>query len=211
MKGKRKNLYVAIGSLIGFILWTVAVRFIDVRAIGPEGSSVGFAALNGAVRDFTGAHMWLYTLTDILGLIPIATAFGFAVFGLIQWIGRKSILRVDRNILALGGFYIAVIVAYLLFELVAVNYRPVLIEGILEVSYPSSTTMLVICVMSTAAIQLNGRIKSVILRRCVMCAIIVFIVFMVAGRLFSGVHWFTDIVGGAILSAGLIELYRFFE
>ena len=132
---------------------------------------------------------------------------GFALLGLIQWIKRKNILKVDYNILILGGFYIVVMAVYVLFEMLVVNYRPVLICGILEASYPSSTTMLVMCVMPTAIMQFNARIKNGILKRWVSSAITVFIAFMVIGRLVSGVHWFTDIVGGALLSAGLVMLY----
>ncbi|MBQ2911285.1 MAG: phosphatase PAP2 family protein, partial [Clostridia bacterium] len=89
-----------------------------------------------------------------------------------------------------------------------VNYRPVLINGYLEASYPSSTTMLVMCVMPTAIMQFNARIKNNVLKRFVASAIIAFIVFMVIGRLVSGVHWFTDIIGGVLLSAGLVMMYR---
>ena len=89
-----------------------------------------------------------------------------------------------------------------------VNYRPVLIDGYLEASYPSSTTMLVMCVMPTAIMQVNYRMKNNILKRCVSFAMIAFMAFMVIGRLVSGVHWFTDIVGSALLSAGLVLMYR---
>lgn len=193
--------------LISFVLWTVLILFVDVRAIGPEGSSVGFASLNGFVHNITGVNMSLYVITDWLGLVPIGVAFGFAVFGLVQWIKRKSLLKVDRSILALGGFYIIVMAVYVLFEIVIINYRPTLINGYLEASYPSSTTMLVMCVMPTAMVQFRTRIKNDKFRRCIMLAIAVFIAFMVIGRLVSGVHWVTDIIGGALFSAAIVLMY----
>ena len=193
--------------LISFVLWTVLILFVDVRAIGPEGSSVGFASLNGFVHNITGVNMSLYVITDWLGLVPIGVAFGFAVLGLVQWIKRKSLLKVDRSILALGGFYIIVMAVYVLFEIVVINYRPTLINGYLEASYPSSTTMLVMCVMPTAMVQLCTRIKNDKFRRCIMLAIAVFIAFMVIGRLVSGVHWITDIIGGALFSSAIVLMY----
>lgn len=206
-KKNRKKLCVAVCLLAMFAVWTLLVSFVDVRDMGPMGSSVGFAALNGFVRGLVGVNMTLYTLTDWLGLVPIATAFGFAVLGLAQWIKRKNILKVDYSILALGVFYIAVIAVYIFFEYAVINYRPVLIDGYLEASYPSSTTMLVTCVMPTALMQFNIRIKNHVLRKCVGIAIIAFTVFTVAGRIISGVHWITDIIGGALFSAGIVTLY----
>lgn len=193
--------------LISFVLWTMLILFVDVRAIGPNGSSVGFASLNQFVHEFTGVNMSLYVITDWLGLVPIGVAFGFAVLGLVQWIKRKSLLKVDRSILTLGGFYIVVIAVYFLFEIVVINYRPTLINGYLEVSYPSSTTMLVMCVMPTAMIQLRARIKNNKFRRCIMFMLAVFIAFMVVGRLVSGVHWITDIIGGALFSTAIVLIY----
>ncbi|MBP3321624.1 MAG: phosphatase PAP2 family protein [Clostridia bacterium] len=203
----KRRLVWGAGFVAAFVLWTVLIRFLDVRAIGPQGSSVGFGALNRFVHDLTGVNLILYTLTDWLGLVPIAVAVGFAVLGLAQWIGRKSLKKVDRSILALGAFYVVVIAAYLFFEAVVINYRPVLINGYLEASYPSSTTMLVASVMPTAAMQVRLRIKNTALRRCVILAIIAFTAFMVIGRLLSGVHWITDIIGGVLLSAGLVTIY----
>ena len=195
------------GLIAVFVLWTVLVSVVDVRAIGPNGSSVGFATLNGYVHNLTGVNMRLYSITDWLGLVPIGVALGFAVLGLVQWVGRKSLFKVDRSILALGGFYIIVLAMYIFFEIVVINYRPVLIDGYLEASYPSSTTMLVMCVMPTAMMQLHARIKSDVFRRCVLISIAAFTAFMVIGRLASGVHWLTDIIGGALVSAGLVITY----
>lgn len=206
-KKNRKGLIVGIGLLVAFVLWTVAVKFIDVQPIGPEGSVVGFATVNRFVHELTGANMSLYNITDLLGLVPLGFVMGFGTLGLVQWIKRKHILKVDYSILVLGGFYIVVMAVYVLFEMLTLNYRPVLINGILEASYPSSTTMLVMCVMPTAIMQFNERIRNNVLRRSVTVIIAAFIIFMVIGRLVSGVHWFTDIVGGALLSAGLVVLY----
>ena len=207
-KEDHRNFCIAACMLFAFLLWTAAIQFIDVQAIGPQESSVGFATINRFVHNLTGVHMLLYTITDWLGLVPLIFVIGFALLGLIQWIKRKHLLKVDYNILVLGGFYIVVMAVYVLFEMIVTNYRPVLIGGILEASYPSSTTMLVMCVMPTAIIQLNARIKNNVLKRFVASAMIAFIAFMVIGRLVSGVHWFTDIIGGALLSAGLVLLYR---
>ena len=194
--------------LVAFLLWTLAIQFIDVQAIGPRESTVGFAMINQFVHNLTGVNMTLYTITDWLGLVPLMFVIGFGMLGLIQWIKRKHPLKVDYSLLVLGGFYIAVMAIYVLFEVLVVNYRPVLINGHLEASYPSSTTMLVMCVMPTAIMQFNARIQNSILRRCAASAITAFIVFMVMGRLISGVHWLTDIIGGALLSAGLVLMYR---
>ena len=204
---KKRSFCLAIVLLAMFVLWTIAVSRVDVRTIGPQESSVGFAALNGFVHNLTGVHMLLYTITDWLGLVPIALGLGFALLGLVQWIKRKHLLKVDRSILVLGGFYILVMAAYLFFESFVINYRPVLIEGILEASYPSSTTMLSLCVMPTAILQFRQRIRSPKLRRYVCGTAGAFTVFMTVGRLLSGVHWFSDIIGGILVSCGLVLLY----
>ena len=196
--------------LVSYVLWTVCIRYVDVHAIGPRDSSVGFATMNGWFHDLTGVHMWLYNVTDWLGLVPLAFALGFAILGLVQLIHRKSFLKVDRSIIVLGGFYLAFIAVFVIFEFISPNYRPVLINGHLEVSYPSSTTMLVMCVMPTSVMQFNSRIKNNTPRQLVSAILITFTVFMVVGRLICGVHWLSDIIGGALYSGGIVMLYRFF-
>lgn len=202
----KKKVSLAAALLTAFAVWTVMLRYVDVQAIGPQESKVGFATVNGWFHSLTGVHMSLYTVTDWLGLVPVAFGLGFAVLGLVQWIRRRSFLLVDRSILVLGIFYIVVTAAYLLFEKAVINCRPVLIEGNLEASYPSSTTLLVMCVMPTAVMQLHDRIRNRYLKTAVTVVLTLFIAFMVLGRLISGVHWLSDIIGGALLSAGLVTL-----
>ena len=202
-----RSLWIAVGSLTAFLLWTALVCLADVRPIGPLDSEVGLSPLNRWFHSLTGVHMSLYTLTDWLGLIPFAVVFGFAAMGLLQWIRRKQLRRVDYSILLLGGFYATVLTAYALFEVWVINYRPVLIQGLLEASYPSSTTVLASCVIPTAILQARKRLPHGILRRLITILGSVFTAFMVIVRLLSGVHWLSDIVGGVLLSIGLVSLY----
>lgn len=211
-RNKRIQFRLGLSLLLAFGLWTVLVCTVDRQPIGPEGTSVGFAAMNGFVHRIIGFHRGLYDLTDILGLCPLGFVLGFAVLGLVQLIQRKGLCRVDRSILVLGGFYAVVLAAYLLFEAAALNYRPVLAEGKLEASYPSSTTLLALCILSTAMMQLKHRIQAPRLRTAVLLLLGVFTALLVIGRLLSGVHWLSDIIGGMLLSGGLDLLYaRFAE
>lgn len=209
MKKDYYQLCKALCLLTAFLLWTALLGIVDVHPIGPMGSLVGFARLNSFVHELCGVHMGLYILTDWLGLIPLAFAAGFALLGLMQWISRKKLSYVDCNLLILGGFYILVFAAYFLFESHVVNYRPVLIDGRLEASYPSSTTLLVLCVIPSARLYFDKLIINKELYRYVSCIINIFTVFMVIGRLLSGVHWFSDIIGAVLLSGGLVSLFRY--
>ena len=206
---KRKGFNACGVLLLSFVLWTFLIQTVDVQPVGVNGTSVGFAAVNTWFHRLTGVHMGIYTVTDWLGLVPIAVCIGFGMLGLMQWIRRKSIGKVDRDILLLGGYYILVILGYLIFEMIPINYRPILIDGAMEASYPSSTTLLVLSVMPTLLFQVNRRAKSQTVRRITSAFVILFSAFMVIGRLAAGVHWLTDIVGSVLLSAGLYCLYIF--
>lgn len=203
----KEQLIIGASLLVVFILYTVSLTMVDVAPIGPDGSCVGYASINKTVHELFGVHMVLYDITDIAGYVVIAVAAQFAVIGLFQWIGRKSIFKVDRQLLLLGAFYIIVFGTYALFELIEINYRPVLIEGALEASYPSSTTMLAMCVLPTAMMQYRRMIRSHRLCNVINTIISLLTVFMVVGRLICGVHWFTDILGGSIFSAAVVLLY----
>lgn len=207
--GGKRELITGSILLSAFALWTVLIRYVDVRDAGPEGTQIGFAALNVWFHRLTGVHMQIYTVTDWLGLVPVVICMCFGILGLSQLIKRKSLPRVDPDILLLGAYYVLVIFAYLIFEAVPVNYRPVLIEGRPEASYPSSTALLVLSVMPTLKYQADRRIADPTIRKAITVFVIIFTGFMVSGRLISGVHWLTDIIGSVLLSSGLFMIYRF--
>lgn len=207
-KESRKRTIITGILFLVFLLFTVMVKTIDVQPVGPEGSFVGFAHINQFVFELFGVNLLWYSITDWLGAAAIAVSLGFAVMGLSQLIIRRDIRKVDARILLLGVFYLIVVVFYFFFERVIVNYRPVLLSGSLEASFPSSHTMIVICIMVTAMLQFHHylRHRKIWLWAADSISVLIIIV-TVIGRLVSGVHWFTDIVGGVLLSAALISLY----
>lgn len=204
----KKLLIIGIMLLMAFAVWTYLIQTIDVQPVGQNGTVVGFAELNCKFHTLTGVHMKLYTITDWLGLVPVFVCIIFGVIGLIQLIKRKSIFKVDKDIIFLGIYYIIVIVCYIIFEMFPINYRPILIEEVLEASYPSSTTILVLSVMPTLVYQADKRLKIVAFKKYVCIFSILFSLFMVIGRTLSGVHWLTDIIGAVLLSFGLYFLYK---
>ena len=206
-KGLKSLLFGAL-FFVGFVIWTFLIQIVDVQPAGQNGTDIGFATINCYFHKLTGVHMVIYTITDWLGLVPIFICLCFGVLGLVQLVKRRSLLKVDPDIMLLGAYYVLVIACYLIFEMIPINYRPVLIEGRLEASYPSSTTLLVLAVMPTLIFQVDRRAMNPLVKKVTAVVAIAFSAVMVIGRLISGVHWATDIVASVLLSAGLFMLYQ---
>ncbi|MBO4831757.1 MAG: phosphatase PAP2 family protein [Oscillospiraceae bacterium] len=207
-ENEKRYLKAGVYLIVAFVVWTAIICFVDVQAAGPNGTEIGLAAVNTWFHRLTGVHMGLYTVTDWLGLVPILICFGFGALGAIQLMSRKSLFRVDADIIMLGVYYVLIIILYLLFEMIPINYRPVLIDGRLEPSYPSSTALLVLSVMPTLEFQMGRRAGRTV-RTAASVFSAAFSLFMVAGRAVSGVHWLSDIIGSVLLSTGMFTLYRY--
>lgn len=208
MKSKKSFLITGI-LFLAFAAYTVMISRIDVQSIGPEQSEIGMATLNRFVFEHIGVNLLWYDITNYLGMLAILVACGFALCGFVQLLKYKSLLKIDDHILLLGVFYMIVAAWYVFFEHVVINYRPILLQAELEASYPSSHTMLVICIMTTAIFEFRrlffGRNA---LRVFLEVVSFLIMTITVIGRMLSGVHWFTDIVGGILLSSALVMFYR---
>ena len=207
-KNEKKSLLIGSIFIAMFAVWTVLILTVDVQPLGQNGTGIGFATFNCWFHHFTGVNMVIYTITDWMGLVPVVVCLIFAGVGLVQLIKKRSLFKVDPDIIILGIYYIVVILAYIFFEMIPINYRPILINGVMEASYPSSTTLLVLCVMPTLIEQTQRRLSSIAVKKVITIVTIAFSAFMVIGRLISGVHWLTDIVGGVLLSIGLFSIYQ---
>lgn len=207
-KNGKKMLSVGMIMMVVFAVWTALIQMVDVQPVGQKGTDIGFASLNCWFHKLTGVHMAIYTVTDWLGLVPIFICVLFGGIGLVQLVKRRNVFKVDLDIILLGIYYIIVILGYFIFEMIPINYRPILIEGFMEASYPSSTTLLVLSVMPTLSFQVNRRINNTAVKNGINIFVIMFSLFMVIGRTVAGVHWLTDIIGSVILSTGLFLIYK---
>ena len=207
-KRGKSFLIFGVGLLIIFVVFTILIQAVDVKPLGVNGTNIGFYTFNTWFHSLTGVNWALYNITDWLGLVPVFICMAFGGVGFFQLIKRRSLLKVDSDIIILGIHYVIVISGYLIFEMIPINYRPILINGFMEASYPSSTTLLVLGVMPTVIFQINRRVKNVKIKNIISAITIIFSVFMVVGRLISGVHWVTDIVGSVLLSLGLFYIYK---
>ena len=209
MKSKTKQNFFLTGIMLAvFAVFTLLVRFVDVQPIGPAGSSVGFASVNGMLFNALGQSGMWDKITDLFLLAVLLSAVCFAFLGLYQLVKRKSLKEVDRSLYVLAAFYVLVAVLYIFFEKVTVNYRPVLVDGALEASYPSTHTLLVCSFLSAAVLQLKERIKRRNILTAVKVTAVLLIVLTAVGRLLSGMHWFTDVLGALVLSSALVMLYQ---
>ena len=208
--GKRMASALISGGLFAALI--VLLGKYDVAQVGPGGTSIGFSRINMTVHELTGVNWTWYEITDYLGYLALCVCALFGLAGLIQLVKRRSLLKVDRTILRLGVFYIVVIGLYVLFEKVIINYRPVIMPGETapEASFPSSHTMLIICVMASAAMAARRYVRNKGLRSLISAVCTIIILVTVLGRLYCGVHWLTDIIGGVLLSICLISLFSAF-
>lgn len=203
----KKNIIVSIILFITSIVYTVLVKYVDVKQIGPNNSSVGFSGINKWFSNLIGSNMTIYKISELLGYIVMLLVVIYGCIGLYQLVKRKNITKVDKEIIKLGLFYVLMLIVYVLFEKIEINYRPILIDGELEASYPSSHTILALCICFSSLITSKkyfnkNYIKIINLVTIVLTSLVLFL------RIISGVHWISDIIGGIIISFLLISIYQ---
>lgn len=203
MSKKKRNILISIFLILLAILFTFLVKVVDVKQIGVNNSSIGFSSVNQFVFNILGVNTIWYNITDWLGIVSILMVIIYAIIGFVQLIKRKNILKVDKEILILGLFYVAVIILYLFFEKVIINYRPILTDGLMEASYPSSHTLMVLCVCGSSII-INRKLFNNKFTKIMNVMLFIIMIITAVGRLLSGVHWFTDILGGIFISMALL-------
>ena len=203
---KKRNIILSVFLTILSVVYTYLVKTYDVKSIGPNNSKVGFSTINSWFSNLIGSHMTIYKITELLGYITILIVGIYGIIGLYQLIKRKSLFKVDKELYILGGLYVSMAVVYVFFEKFIINYRPVLIEGVLEASYPSSHTILAICICISSLIVSRNYIRKKH-QGLVDVLTILLLLGVFLGRIISGVHWISDILGGVLISITLLMLF----
>jgi len=207
----KKCLISAIVFAILAVAFTAAVKLVDVRHVTLENSPVGLASLNEPIRNLfayndQGINPTWDKVTDLALAAILAVSVFFVILGIVQLIRRKSFKKVDRELKLLAVFYLAIAAVYIIFEkLLIINYRPVLMGGALEASYPSSHALFALAFAGSAIILIKKYFKP---KSATIASIILILLALIVtvGRLLAGVHWPTDIIGSALISAFLLSL-----
>lgn len=204
---KIKNFTYSIVLFLMFVIYTIVIKFVDVSAIGPNNSFVGFASINKFFANIFKYNEFFYDISKIIALFAFLFIGAFAIVGLVQLIKGKSFKKVDFEIYGMAVMYIITALFYVIFEIIVINYRPILEDGELEASFPSSHTMLAVSVFGCAVVYALKKMTSSTIRTIVIVSGSLFAALMALSRMISGVHWFTDILGGVLLGFALISFY----
>lgn len=205
-----KKKIIVVGLFLVTIIYTILVKYVDVATIGPKMSKVGFATTNGFVRDVVGSNNFWYSVTKYLGIIPFLIVAFYGIQGLLQLIKYKKISKVDKRLFFLAGLYVILGITYIFFEKVIINYRPILMDGELEASYPSSHTMLAVTICLSSLLTCKYYVKNKSMLKSFQISTIILMFLLVGGRILAGVHWISDIIGGILVSLTLVSIYYSF-
>ena len=207
MKKEIKYLIGGIIFTVLFAVFTILVATVDRASAGESGAIVGFSKMNDAVFCSIGKSELFEKISKLCGYLVIVFAFCFVILAIIQLIKRKSLKKIDKNLYVLGGFFVVVAILYVLFNIFSINDRPVIVDGILEPSYPSSHTLLALTFCGAIIIELPCYIKNTKLKNLAICIVAIVGACTLIGRILSGMHWITDIFGAILLSVMLIFYY----
>ena len=211
-------LFSLLAILFTILVKTIGVDEVIVNDVSGEISSavttdIGFSAVNSSIRDSIGYSETWYKISKYAGYIIFVPAIIFALLGAYQLVKYRSFKKVSRELKLLAPFYAAVGAIYILFEqFLIINYCPVLRDGALKTSYPSSHTLFAMCLccsamMVVARLLRNNHAKLAIV---INLALTVLMLVTVVGRFLSGVHWLTDIIGGIFISSALLFFFATF-
>lgn len=219
-KNLKKNVTISSILFSVFIIFTALLKFVDVKVwnftqalehSSDFSTKVGFSSINFSLFSLFGKHKLNYMfhdLSEILGYIAVLVAAALAFKGLTSLLKVKSFKKLNKHYYLLAAFYAVVVFFYALFEVIVINCRPVIIDNALEASYPSSHTLLAVCIF-VSAIYVIPHIFEIKKKYIVIANVTLstMAVLTVTFRMLSNVHWFTDIIGGVLLSAALISFY----
>jgi len=201
---KKKLLITGTLLLIMSIVFTVLITKVDVSNIGPENSAVGFASINSKCT--FKYNETIYKISECLGYVALLIPVVYAGIGFVQLVKNKSLKKVNRELYILAGFYCVILLTYVLFEKLTLNYRPVILDEGLEASFPSSHTLMSLCFTISAIIANKSMFKDKF--KLINILLLILGVSIVLTRYISGVHWFTDIIGSVLISSTYITYFK---
>lgn len=208
MRTKKIYLYIIPTLLlVAFITLTLLVAYYDrdIFSSFVPGGETGLQKFNNLFPHFS-YNETLDKISDIfmiIGLLMMFIAFGV---GLYQLIKRKGLKKVDFDIYLFGGEIVIMIIVWLLFEIFPISYRPLTILD-LESSFPSTHVMIVATTYLSFSWMISKRYPKLWIKIVAYAFSTISIAITFAFRLVSGMHWFTDCLGGLLISLAMVSIF----
>jgi len=206
MKENKKYFIMSAVLLVLFVIFVILAKTVDVAAVGPMGSEIGFASINKSAADAIGYNESIYNVSKSLSYFGIAVMVVFGLFGAMQLYYKKGPKNVDKDLYALYGLYVLGLIVYIVLEKVVINSSPVFSNG-LKVSYSSFYIILAVAFMGAAIVEFNARLKAKKVKIIVLTLCILDGIGLLVTRLVSGVHWVTDVIGTLLISVACFLLF----
>lgn len=207
MKKNILNFSITAGLFLVFAIFTILVKFVDTSVVATTGTQIGLSSINKPLFDFFGANETWGTISTLLFVIAGVVVLTLATIAVVEMIKSKSLFKINHKLLLVALLYVLTAIFYVIFEFVIINYRPLLDEGLIKASYPSSHTLLICVVCLSACLIVPDYIKSNPLKITITTILCLISVLAPITRLLAGMHWFTDVVASIILSLALVMLY----
>ncbi len=132
-------------------------------------------------------------ITNIILISSFAVLAIFVILAICQWISRKSLKKVDKELLWFPLPLALVAATYVVFDkFLVLNTRP---DGSGEPSFPSTHVMVATTIFLLAAIVLPKYIKSKVACAVLYVFMLAFIALVSAGRVLANKHWLSDVLG----------------
>lgn len=192
------------------VVLTMAVGMIDVKVVSGTGAEVGFATLNQAIWDFFGVNETWDGMTDILMWIMVITAVVAGGWGLMRWAkDEKDSARIGKGVVGFAGAGALMVAVHWFFDNIwVVNYRPVLVDGMKAVSFPSAHTLVAVVLGISTAMMLCQLVKNRTARVVINTLLPTLMVWIMVGRIMAGAHWVTDVAGSLCYGMTIVSAYQ---
>lgn len=207
MKKHIINFSITAALFVVFAVFTIIAKFVDTSLVLTTNTKIGLSSINKPIFDSIKISDAWGTVSTVLFLVAALVALALIVIGVKEFIKTKQLSKVNHKILFLIGLYMLTVFFYFLFEILIVNYRPLLDEGLAKASYPSSHTLLVCVVCLSACFVVPDYIKNKPLKITIISLLILISLLTPVTRMLAGMHWFSDIIGSLLLSAALVMCY----
>lgn len=192
---RRKSLDIIISILwLILLIFTILVSFVDVKIYNVTNTEIGLYSLNKIFLVNSINSNYINIISNGIFLICLLVIILMLLLITFEYFKTKKINKNNLNFII--HFLIMVLIWIIFDKILIINYRPILINGNIEGSYPSTHVM----VSTFVLLFLSDKLKKIFKNDKIFYIISIgLIIIQSISRILLTMHWFTDIIGGLLI------------